>query len=61
MSSDPDGCICSHIQRIHFNPILTNDKTRPCSHIDCPCLDLKAANPKVLEQDVFFDQKDSIS
>ena len=58
MSSNPDSCHCGHIRRIHFNPILTNDKRRPCSHVNCPCLDFKAANPRQKEHRIDYDEKE---
>jgi hypothetical protein len=39
-SSNSDVCICGHLLRAHFNPIL-GGKRRPCSHVRCPCLDFK--------------------
>ena len=39
-SSNPDVCICGHILRAHFNPIL-GGKRRPCSHVKCLCFDFK--------------------
>jgi hypothetical protein len=49
--SNSDICLCGHIRRIHFNPIL-GGKRRPCSHIKCPCVDFKPASSELQEHDI---------
>jgi hypothetical protein len=44
-NANSDICICGHIQRAHFNPIL-GGKRRPCSHVKCPYAAERTADPQ---------------